>query len=219
MEKFITLVTALLTLSLISERVITWFKLYLGQEGNKLFFMEVDNKAYVKQADDPTNPVREQKITGLNIIICILIALLMNANVFDFLREKNPTEKLGWKNLYSESKAPDSPKSKIAYTKSEAPKKKNCDTLNCKSQTGDLQSPGKKKPGTFYLFFYSIVGCTLTGFCMSLGSTFWHDLLDLLNSIKELRKNKVLQEVKNVTPPKPEETKKGPQGNPEGNSN
>lgn len=149
LEKLITLTTALLTLSLISERVINWFKLYFGQEENKFLFFKIDNKAFSKQSGDHTpDPIRDRKIIGLNIRICIIVALLMNANVFDLLSLKDPTEHFGWKAIVWQSEV-----SPLSVT-----------------------------------ILYSFVGCVLTGFCMSVGSKFWHDTLDMLLAIKNLRK-------------------------------
>jgi hypothetical protein len=39
----------------------------------------------------------------------------------------------------------------------------------------------------FVFFMYSLVGCSLTGLFISLGSKFWHDMLDLLFYTKNLR--------------------------------
>ena len=43
-------------------------------------------------------------------------------------------------------------------------------------------------------FIKTIIGCTLTGLFLSLGSKFWHDLVDLLLQIKNLRKKAVEKE-------------------------
>lgn len=172
-EKFITLVTALLTLSLIAEKIIDWVKLYFGQKGKKLLLFSNRDEDISKKSDDPMqNAVRERKIIGLNIVLCALIALIMNANIFDLLSAGEPTQHLGWKNI----------------------------RLN----GGEAIRNTSEIFGMTYFIFYTLIGCTLSGFCMSLGSKFWHDLLDLLQSIKDIRKNKAMQEVKNVTPPQPD---------------
>lgn len=151
LEKLITLTTALLTLSLISERVINWFKLYFGQDGNKFLLFKIDNKAFYKEPGDQTpDPVRDRKIIGLNITICIIVALLMNANVLDLLRLEDPTAHFGWQN--------------------------------------DIWKDQSSSNHLVVNMLYSFIGCVLTGFCMSIGSKFWHDTLDMLLAIKNLRK-------------------------------
>lgn len=42
--------------------------------------------------------------------------------------------------------------------------------------------------GKPYLICQTIFGCLLTGLCMSMGSKFWHDTLDMLFYAKDLRK-------------------------------
>ncbi|WP_300665509.1 hypothetical protein [Fluviicola sp.] len=149
LEKLITLATALFTLSLVSERVINWFKLYFGQKGKQLLFFSSKEEDISKQSDDPVvNADRERKIVGLNITLCIIVALLMNANVFDLLSLKDPTEHFGWKDIV------------------------------WKSGTSPL----------IVTILYSFIGCVLTGFCMSVGSKFWHDTLDMLLYAKNMRK-------------------------------
>lgn len=150
MEKFITLVTALLTLSLISERVINWLKLHFGQLGKRLLFFTSRGEDISKRSDDPVfNTIRERKILGLNIVVSVVVALLMNANVFDLLSLSEPTMHFGWKGIHWGA---------IPIT------------------------------GIFFNLFYSITGCILGGMCMSMGSKFWHDLLGILLSTKNLRK-------------------------------
>ncbi|MNU74589.1 hypothetical protein D3C71_640950 [compost metagenome] len=170
LEKLITLTTALFTLSLISERVINWFKLYFGQEGNKLLFFKIDNKAFSKQAGEQIpDPIRERKIIGLNITICIIVALLMNANVLDLLRLEDPTTHFGWQN--------------------------------------DIWGKNSKSYPLIVNILYSFIGCILTGFCMSIGSKFWHDTLDMLLYAKNMRK-KALENNPKDNPKQPDPVKK-----------
>ena len=151
LEKLITLVTALFTLSLISERVINWAKLYFGQEGKKLLFFSNREEDITKQSSDPImNVYRERKIIGLNIAISIIVALLMNANVLDLLRLENPTEHFGWQKIVWQN--------------------------------------GSEISSFITNILYSFSGCLLTGFCMSIGSKFWHDTLDMLLYAKNMRK-------------------------------
>ncbi len=150
LEKLITLVTALFTLSLISERVINWAKLYYGQEGKKLLFFSNRQENIAKRSLDPkVNADRERKIIGLNITICIVVALLMNANILDLLRLEEPTKHLGWQN--------------------------------------GIWEPLSKPSPLVINILYSFIGCVLTGFCMSIGSKFWHDSLDMLLYAKNMR--------------------------------
>ena len=148
LEKLITLVITLFTLSLISERVINWIKLYFGQAGKKLLCFTGIDEDISKQSDDPRlNAKRDRKILGLNIVVGILVAFLVHANLFDFLRLDNPAKHLGW---------------------------------------SDINWP--QQPAEWVSFvLYTLIGCTVSGLCMSMGSKFWHDTLDLLFYTKNLR--------------------------------
>ncbi|MNE01809.1 hypothetical protein D3C87_05550 [compost metagenome] len=151
LERLITLVTALFTLSLISERVINWFKLYFGQKGKQLLFFSNKDEDISKQSDDPAlNADRERKIVGLNIMLSIIVALLMNANVFDLLSLKDPTIHFGWQDVVWQDQT--------------------------------------KTYSLITNILYSFSGCVLAGFCMSIGSKFWHDTLDMLLYAKNMRK-------------------------------
>ena len=148
LEKLITLLTTLFTLSLISERIINWMKLYFGQTGKKLLFFTNTKEDITKRSNNPQlNTIRDRKILGLNIIVCVLVAFLVHANLFDFLKLENPTEHLGWNRF---------------------------------------QLP-KGSREWLYALFNTILGCVMSGLCMSMGSKFWHDALDLLFQIKKQR--------------------------------
>lgn len=166
LEKLITLVTTLFTLSLVSERVINWMKLYFGQAGKKFPFFTNRDEDISKQSNDPKlNTIRERKILGLNITVGILIAFLAHANLFEILRSVNPAENLGWNTI----DWPDRFSNQI------------------------------------WLIFNNIIGCTLSGLCMSMGSKFWHDTLDLLFYSKNLRQKMVEKETDSVQPNDPTE--------------
>lgn len=103
MEKLgqsIEIITVFFILSLISERFITWFKLYFFKKGNTLFWYFFDwNEDFSIKSDDPVlEKKREEKILALNISLSILIAFLINANLFILLKG-DPTKSLGWQDF------------------------------------------------------------------------------------------------------------------------
>jgi len=148
METLIKLVITLLTLSLISEKVINWIKLYFGQAGKKLLFFTGVDEDISKQSNDPQlNAIRDRKILGLNIVVSVLLAFLVHANLFDFLKLENPGEHLGW-----------------------------------------TYENWPKQPVDWINFvLYTLIGCSVSGLCMSMGSKFWHDTLDMLYFTKNLK--------------------------------
>lgn len=145
MEQIIQLVTTLITLSLVSERVINWVKLYFGQPGKALWGFSKRGEDLTKRLADPkANTVRDRKVLGLNIFICVLVAIVMHANLFDILGSDHPVEHLGWEGVHL--------------------------------------FEGEKH--SLFRLFQTILGCTLSGFCMSLGTKFWHDVMKLLIAVK-----------------------------------
>jgi hypothetical protein len=100
LSKSIAIVTVFFILSLISERFITWFKLYFFKKGNTLLWYFFDwEKDYSIKTDDPAfEKEREQRILALNISLSILIALLIHANLFTLLKY-DPTTCLGWQDF------------------------------------------------------------------------------------------------------------------------
>lgn len=84
-------------LSLISERFITWCKLYFFKKGNTLCWIFFNWKEdYSEKSQDPViEKEREQRILLLNITLSILIATIIHANLFGLL-SKDPMGSLGW---------------------------------------------------------------------------------------------------------------------------
>lgn len=136
MEKSISIVIMLFTLSLISERLVTWVKLEWGRRGKKLPGFSTAGEDWSKKSnDEQTEKIREKQILGLNIVLSTVIAVAANADFLQILRASNPYEAIGW---------------------------------GCPQWT-------------------SLIGWPLTGLFISLGSKFWHDLLDLLLYTKNLK--------------------------------
>jgi hypothetical protein len=99
LSKSIAIVTVFFILSLISERFITWFKLYFFKKGNTLLGLFNWEKDYSVKTDDPAfEKEREQRILALNISLSILIAFLIHANLFTLLKY-DPTTCLGWQDF------------------------------------------------------------------------------------------------------------------------
>lgn len=100
LSKSIAILTVFFILSLISERFITWFKLYFFKKGNTLLGYFFDwEKDYSVKTDDPAfEKEREQRILALNISLSILIAFLIHANLFTLLKG-DPTTSLGWQDF------------------------------------------------------------------------------------------------------------------------
>jgi hypothetical protein len=99
LSKSIAIATMFFILSLISERFITWFKLYFFKKGNTLLWIFFKwDKDYSVKTDDPVfEKEREQRILLLNIALSILIAFLIHANLFNILNQDGKTtSKLGW---------------------------------------------------------------------------------------------------------------------------
>ena len=95
----IEIATMFFILSLISERFITWFKLYFFKKGNTLFWIFFNWKRdYSVKTDDPEfEKDREQRILLLNIGLSIFIAFLVHANLFTLLHQDGETlTQLGW---------------------------------------------------------------------------------------------------------------------------
>src|SRR4026208_1791387 len=96
-EKGISIAIMLFLLSMISERFITWMKIYFGKKGRRLLFFSNKNEDLrSKPKTKEEEKVREVKTLGLNIILSILIAIVAHASLFDILNAKTPYESLGW---------------------------------------------------------------------------------------------------------------------------
>ncbi|SEP24113.1 Trypsin-like peptidase domain-containing protein [Flavobacterium sp. CF108] len=96
----IQIATIFFILSLVSERFITWFKLYFFKKGNTLFWYFFNwEKDYSVKTDDPVfEKEREQRILLLNISLNIIIAFLIHANIFTILHD-DPLKYLSWKDI------------------------------------------------------------------------------------------------------------------------
>lgn len=148
-EKLITVATMLFILSMISERVVTFFKLWCVTGNSFLFGIvssEIDTSV---KSDDPVKEnKREKAILSINLSISFLIALISKASLFEmFTYEKGSDLEflLGW----------------------------------------DFNSLDT------YKFFSILIGCGLTACFISLGSKFWHDMLDMLFYAKNLKEKLV----------------------------
>src|SRR4051812_21116261 len=97
----IEIATIFFILSLISERFITWFKLYFFKKGNTLFYLFFNwEKDYSVKTNDPEfEKEREQRILLLNISLNIIIAFLIHANIFRILHD-HPLQHLSWEHNY-----------------------------------------------------------------------------------------------------------------------
>ncbi len=152
LDKGIYIVITLFILSMISERFVTWFKLYFGKEGRWFPGFSKKTEDLRKMIKTPEEEKQlEVKVLGLNIVLSCLIALLSHADLFDIISSTSPNNSIGWQ--------------------------KNAD-----------------------FDFNTFVGCILTGFFISLGSKFWHDLLDLLLYSKNLKAK--LSDERTYTAPK-----------------
>lgn len=148
LDKGIAIAIMLFILSMISERFVTWLRLYFGKEGKHLWgFSNADEDLTIKTNDPEFETRKERKILGLNITIGILVAIVSHANFFAIMHASpDPYDALGWSTIHFEI---------------------SLDFIE-------------------HLFAF-LFGCILTGFFISLGSKFWHDLLDMLFYAKNLK--------------------------------
>lgn len=156
---------------------INWFRRKLGQ-----FFQWIICKLLLldREEDLARNAIREVMqnqqsrvefaITKLSLLVCFIIALLFHADLFAILGSNTPHTVLVWGNRID-----------IFY-----------------AQLGDLIS--KIRNGApnlwdhpFWHLLYkagsTMFGCFCTGFLLTFGSKFFHDLLELLYEIKRQRRN------------------------------
>ncbi|TRW27097.1 S1 family peptidase [Flavobacterium zepuense] len=147
LEKGIGIAIMLFILSMISERVVTWIKIYFGKQGRRLWFLFNNDKKNLREVNSKEDEKSmEVRVLGLNICISIFIAIGANANFFAIFKASDPFMAVGWEN-----------------------------------QQWDFSLNG------LGFVFYTLIGCALTGLFISLGSKFWHDMLDLLFYTKNLR--------------------------------
>lgn len=158
-EKLITVATMLFILSMISERVVTFFKLWCVK-GNSFLFIIVSKEMDTskKYENEELENKRQRAILAINLTIAFFIALISKASLFEMFTydsTKDLNFLLGW----------------------------------------DFATLDPHK------FFSIIVGCGLTACFISLGSKFWHDLLDMLYYAKNLKEklvDKATYEMNNV---------------------
>lgn len=166
-DKLIAVTTMLFILSMISERIVTFIKLWCIKGRTFLFIVvpaEVDTCA--KSEDPEKEAQRSRSILAINLTIGFLIALIAKASLFDMFSFFDTNQQV-WNNLFS----------------------------------------WQKEQFEFSLDFAGrlvsiIFGCALTGSFISLGSKFWHDLLDLLLEAKNLKQklsDKQTYDFKNTT--------------------
>lgn len=99
-DKSIAVAITLFVLSLISERFVSWMKLYFGRLGKRLIFFSDRTEDLTSKTNDPIEiNNRERKILGLNIILSVFIAFVAHANLFDILNSADPYSSLGWDNV------------------------------------------------------------------------------------------------------------------------
>lgn len=146
MDKLIEIGIILFILSLISERLTNYIKLYLP-----ILRQDKETPPEVKDLEKQRKRVQKrERITFLLALVCGLVtAFASKADLF--LLINTPT---------------------VEYTKAL-----------------DLGWEGYKESGG--KLFQTLLGCFLTGIFLSFGSKFWHDALDLLFQIKNLRRKAV----------------------------
>lgn len=154
-DKLIAISTMLFILSMISERVVTYIKLWCIKGRSFLFIIVPAEVDTCEKSDDPEEEAkRSRSILAINLTVGFLIALLAKASLFDMFSFSATTiEDDAWNKLFSW------PMEKYSLSFEFA---------------GRLLS--------------ILFGCMLTGSFISLGSKFWHDLLDLLLETKNLKR-------------------------------
>jgi len=148
-EKLTMVATMLFILSMISERVVTFFKLWCVEGNSFLFFIVPKALDTSKKYEDATlENKRQRAILSINLTISFFIALISNASLFKMFTYDSETDVnflLGW----------------------------------------DFASLD------LHAFGSMLVGCALTACFISLGSKFWHDMLDMLFYAKNLKEKLV----------------------------
>lgn len=139
LDKGIALTGALFLLSVISERITNFLKLWLPES----WFGSLRQK----QMDEAAEKIRERKILAFSIGVGFFTAMSVQASMLHILSNiDRPEEAIGWNHVT------------ICFS---------------------------------YFFSWEnwkyILGFLLTGCFISLGSKFWHDLLDLLLEVKNVK--------------------------------
>jgi hypothetical protein len=99
-DRGIAIVIVFFLLSMISERFVTWVKLYFGQKGKYLIGFSLITEDDTKRKKNPIEEkARERRILGLNVILSIAISFLAKADFFNILSNSTPYESLGWQNI------------------------------------------------------------------------------------------------------------------------
>jgi hypothetical protein len=144
LDKGISVAIMLFILSMISERFVTWVKIYFGKAGRSLWILFNKQKCNLRKAAQTKEEEKslEVQVLGLNIVLSIMIALAAHADLFNVFSMDDPYKALGWSGV----------------------------------EIKDIWN-----------FLGIVSGCMLTGLFISLGSKFWHDLLDLLLYAKNLK--------------------------------
>ncbi|RWX02271.1 hypothetical protein [Flavobacterium cerinum] len=153
-DKLIAVTTMLFILSMISERIITFIKLWCVKGRSFLFIVVSDDVDTSIRAVNPAEEAkRSRSILAINLTVSFLIALLSKASLFDMFSFSDAHPEI-WNNLFS-----------------------------WQNETFSFSFESVAR------LLSIIFGCALTGSFISLGSKFWHDLLDLLLQVKDLKKN------------------------------
>lgn len=164
MEEYIGFAIMLFLLSMICERFADFLKHFIGEQ-NTLLAVWLKKYLYIGNTIDKGLPdsayedKRYYRILKINIICGILTAIFLHADLFTILNNlKHPENAITWSHFYIEWY--------IIFPV------RVIDTTGTGTQS-------------FPLF---LLGCVLTGLFISFGSKFWHDMLDLLLEIKNLRR-------------------------------
>lgn len=156
-NNLLSLATVLFIMTLISERIANFCKLWLsdtrilfpqGRWKKMLNFFAFSNTS-IKKINPREEKEREFRILRINIFFGLLVALSYRADLFQMIAHiDHPTSHIGWTNFSTDYDASD------------------CGPLFLL--------------GTFF-------GCIFTALFLSFGSKFWHDMIDLIMQLKNYK--------------------------------
>ena len=158
MNSLTQLVAVLFVLSLVCERVAEFLKNYLSEFSLGGFQISGDTITKAPP-ESPQELIRQYRILKLNIICGFATALLCHASIFEILASIDDT-----------AKAVDDKSNLFGWP----------DDFDWSS----YEFGWKYLPGNLWF----LLGCFLTGAFISLGSKFWHDVLDILVATKDLKR-------------------------------
>jgi len=160
LEKLLAVASSFLILSLVVERIADFIKLRSKDLRTK----------FDRTTEPDKEKEREKGIVTRSIIIGVLVALALKADCIQMFVSGEPGEVLGWENvlMYEETTVDQFTPANYYYFKA-------------------LTLQETNAFGFLYRWVQVLIGITLTGFALSFGSKFWHDLVGLLYEIKEVR--------------------------------